>query len=555
MPIRVPVGNEDFEEIRKSGMYYVDKTELLYELAEGGGDKVTILTYPRRFGKTLNLSMLQSFFDMTRDSRAVFEGLAITRRADFCDEWMNRYPVLSISFKGVEDITFESAYATLLLKLSETCRSCEYVLKSDRLSDGDRNLFMRLLNGDVSPAEVKNSLKDLTRILYTSSGRQVILLIDEYDVPLAKAKENDTADNRYYQQMLNLIRGIFSAALKTNEYLKFAVVTGCLRIVKESIFTGTNNFMAYSVLDDRFSAYFGFTEAEMDRLLYTAGLSDKQDVFSAWYDGYVFGRTKVYCPWDVVSYTSALLYDRDAEPRNYWRNTSGNGVIREFVGRFRVSRKFETLMNGGTIIEAISDELTYDLLNESEQNLWSALLMTGYLTKADPGERGNVVSLRIPNAEIAGIFQDSVAVWFRDTLDISRQEALMAALWSGDAARASQLMSDLLWKTISYMDYHEDYYHAFLAGLFVGRGYETESNRERGLGRPDLLLVDTDNRRAIIIETKKAADKARLDAACDAALSQIAQRRYADEIEDGYQTVLCYGVAFYQKTALIKLLQ
>ena len=352
--------------------------------------------------------------------------------------------------------------------------------------------------------------------------------------------------------MLDIIKGMLSSALKTNEYLKFAVVTGCLRIAKESIFTGTNNFASYSVLEDRFSRYFGFTQMEVDTLLAAAGLQDKAEVFKAWYDGYIFGNTCVYCLWDVVSYISALLYDPDAEPKNYWRNTSGNGVIREFVGRFKVSGKFETLMNGGRIMDPISDELTYDILDESEQNLWSVLLMTGYLTKASGDSEGNTVPLRIPNAEIAGIFQDTVVVYFKETLNVAQQEEMMQALWTGDTETASRVMSDLLWRTISYMDYHENYYHAFLAGLFVDRGYETKSNKEQRLGRPDLQILDVDNRRAMIIEVKKADSMAEMEKSCRDALKQIVEKEYAKELDVGFETVLCYGIAFFRKTAMIR---
>lgn len=385
------------------------------------------------------------------------------------------------------------------------------------------------------------------RMMCAVYGRPVILLIDEYDVPLAKASEKN-----YYVKMLDVIKNMLSIALKTNEYLKFAVVTGCLRIAKESIFTGTNNFASYSVLDNRFSRYFGFTQDEVEELLAAAGVSNKADVVKSWYEGFDFGNSSVYCPWDVVSYVSALLYDKNARPRNYWRNTSSNSVIREFVGRFKVSRKFETLMNNGTIVENISDELTNDILHESEQNLWSVLLMTGYLTKDASYEEGNAVPLRIPNAEIAGIFQDTVAVYFKESLDVSQQEGLMQALWAGDTATASAFMSELLWKTISYMDYHEDYYHAFMAGLFVDRGYETKSNKERGLGRPDLQLFDMDNRRAMIIEVKKSDSKANMEKACDDALKQIRDNEYAKKLEMEFSEVLCYGIAFFQKSAMIK---
>ena len=552
MAIRIAVGDESFDEIRKAGLYYVDKTELLYDLVGRTDNKVTLFTRPRRFGKTLNMSMMESFFDINRDSKAVFEGLDITRHEEFCSEWMNQYPVLFISFKDVDGLDFESAYDKLKVVLADYCKKIAKLSEDDNTDSDDRAIFARLKAQTATGAEVQNALKTIMRMMNAVYGKPVILLIDEYDVPLAKASEKNTTQNRYYVQMLDVIKGMLSIALKTNEYLKFAVVTGCLRIAKESIFTGTNNFMSYSVLDDRFSQYFGFTQGEVDALLAATGLSDKADIIREWYDGYVIGNTSVYCPWDAASYVSELLYDRDAEPKNYWRNTSSNGVIKEFVGRFKVSGKFETLMNGSTVTETISDELTYDILHESEQNLWSVLLMTGYLTKADPDARGRTVALRIPNAEIAGIFQDTVAIHFREKLDVSKQEAMMQALWAGDTETASTLMSDLLWKTISYMDYHEDYYHAFMAGLFVDRGYETKSNKERGLGRPDLQLFDVDNRRAMIIEVKKTDSKANMEKSCDEALKQIVDNEYAKNLDAGFETVLCYGIAFFQKTAMIK---
>ena len=554
MAIRIAVGDESFEEIRKAGLYYVDKTEMLYDLVGRTNNKVTLFTRPRRFGKTLNMSMMESFFDISRDSRALFEGLNVTAHENFCSEWMNRYPVLSISFKGVEDLDYENAYGMLQLKIAEVCKRFEYLYTSRNVNEADRQEFHRLMFGKASLAEVKNFAKTIMRMMYAVHGRPVILLIDEYDVPLAKASENNSSDPGYYQKMLNVIRGIFEAALKTNEYLKFAVVTGCLRIAKESIFTGTNNFASYSVLDDRFSRYFGFTQREVDMLLAEDGLSEKADVFKSWYDGYVFGNTAVYCPWDVASYASALLYDPDAKPKNYWRNTSSNGVIRDFVNHsdWGIPDKFETIMNGGTITVTVSDELTYDTLHESEQNLWSILLMTGYLTKTDPSAEGQTVALRIPNAEIAGIFEDAVVKLFVDTLDNSRQKALMAALWDEDIEGATKQLSDFLWDTISYHDYHEDYYHAFMAGLFVGLGYSVDSNKESGLGRFDIRVKDRRNRRAMIIEVKKADSAGEMSAACDEALKQIEDRGYAGTVEPGYEKILCYGIAFFRKSAMIK---
>lgn len=346
---------------------------------------------------------------------------------------------------------------------------------------------------------------------------------------------------------------MLSTALKGNDALKFGVVTGCLRIAKESIFTGLNNFASFSVLDEKFSRYFGFTETEIDLLLEKAELTDKKDLLKRWYDGYIFGTSALYCPWDAVNYVSALLSNRNAQPKNYWKNTSGNGIIRDFVSRseFDVSDKFETLMNGGTITQTISDSLTYDSLHDTEDNLWSVLLMTGYLTKADPNEQGETVALRIPNEEVASIFQDTVVRLFRDTLDKSRQRELMNAFWSGDANQASELLSDFLWETISFHDYHENYYHAFLTGVFVGMGYAVRSNQEHGLGRSDITVLDKKNRRAMIIEAKRSTSEAQMERDCDAALTQIEERKYAEGLY-GYRTILRYGVAFYKKSAMVK---
>ncbi len=552
MAIQIAMGDESFEEIRSAGLYYVDKTELLYDLLGGSRSKVTLFTRPRRFGKTLNLSMMESFFDITRDSRDLFEGLAVTQHEEFCREWMNQYPVLSISFKDVDGLNFEEAKKMLSSVLARTFLKYADLTEKPDVALSDKERFQKILSETEELSLLKNSLDILMRMMNAVYGKPVILLIDEYDVPLAKASEKNTPENRYYEQMLDVVRGIMSISLKTNEYLKFAVVTGCLRIAKESIFTGTNNFVSYSVLDKRFSQYFGFSQEEVNRLLAESGYSDWSETVKKWYDGYIFGHTPVYCPWDVVNYVAALLNDPDAEPENYWLHTSSNSIINEFAGHFKVSRKFEILMNGGMIIETITDQLTYDLLQESEQNLWSILLMTGYLTKADPREKGNTVSLKIPNAEIAGVFQETVASLFKETLDTSRQEALMDALWSGEEEIASQIMSDFLWKTISYMDYHENYYHAFLAGLFVGRGYETESNKEAGLGRPDLLLLDDENRRVLIIEAKKSGSQDQMENDCEAALKQIREMEYAKGIDPGYETVLCYGISFFRKTAMVK---
>ena len=554
MDFKVGVGKSDFAELRESGNYYVDKTELIYELVNDTDNKVTLFTRPRRFGKTLMMSMIENFFSIRKESARIFEGLAITEHKDFCKEWMNQYPVLFISFKDAESETYDVAYAKLMTIIADVCKANSEI-NNNIIDKDDLEVFARLKAQKGTESDVQNSLKTIMRMMNAVYGKKVILLIDEYDVPLAKASERDTSKNGYYSRMLDVIRGIMSTALKDNEFLQFAVITGCLRIAKESIFTGTNNFASYSVLDKSFSQYFGFTNDEIDRMLVAADRTSRKDTIKEWYDGYVFGNSFVYGPWDVINFLSELRKYPDARPKNYWKNTSHNGILLTFVKRtdFKVKGKFEILMNSGTITQTITDELTYDTLHSSEDNLWSVLLMTGYITKADAEEEGETVSLKIPNKEIASIFEDTVVKLFKETIDTNMQKSMMEAFWNKDAEEAGRIVSELLWRTISYNDYHEDYYHAFLAGAFVGIGYEVESNKEKGLGRPDILLKDEDNRRAIIIEAKKSEKEADLDKDCDEAIKQIITEKYAEGLY-GYEQILCYGVAFFQKQAKVKLL-
>ena len=556
MSFTVNVGESDFAALRNENAYYVDKSEIMYELVHDTNNKVTLFTRPRRFGKTLMMSMMENYFSIRKESKSLFEKLAIAKHKTFCEEWMNRYPVMFISFKDVEAEDFRGAYKMLESRLADICKELVDVGANERVNPADRDIYNRLMYKNAEEDEVKNSVKTIMRMLYTVYGKQVILLIDEYDVPLAKASEKDTAKNLYYSRMLDVIKGIMSTALKDNEFLKFAVVTGCLRIAKESIFTGTNKFASYSVLDEDFSGYFGFSENEVGGILQAADMVDKADVIKEWYDGYIFGDSYVYCPWDVINYLSALKKRRDAKPKNYWKNTSHNGILLTFVKHtdFDVTDKFETLLNGETIIQKISDELTYDTLHSTEDNLWSVLLMTGYITKADAEEEGETISLKIPNREIASIFEDTVVRYFTDTVNGNTIKELIDVLWEQDEARATEIISELLWDTISYNDYNEDYYHAFLAGVFVGRGYSVDSNKEKGLGRPDILLKDKKNRRVIIIEAKKSEKESDLDKDCNEAIEQIVTQKYAEGLR-GYEKICCYGVAFFQKQAKVKLLK
>lgn len=553
MTFKVGVGKSDFEALRKSNNYYVDKTDIMYELVEETDNQVTLFTRPRRFGKTLMMSMLSNFFSIRKESRSIFEGLKITEHEEFCKKWMNQYPVLFVSLKDAEADEFDIAYDKLKNVIADICKSVADLMEEPSVNRADVRIFERMMFNEASDAEVQGALKTIMRLMHDVYGKKVILLIDEYDVPLAKASEKDTKMNKYYSSMLDVIKGIMGTALKDNDFLEFAVITGCLRIAKESIFTGANNFASYSVLDADFSSYFGFSEDEVGEILCAADRREQADVIKEWYDGYVFGDSYVYCPWDVMNYMSALKKRKDAKPKNYWKFTSHNGVLLTFVERtdFDVAEKFETLLNGGTVIQSISDELTYDTLHASEDNLWSVLLMTGYLTKADPNEEGESVSLKIPNKEIASIFEDTVVVHFRNTTDTVELNKLINALWESNEAEATGVISDLLWDTISYNDYHEDYYHAFLTGVFVGRGYSVESNKEKGLGRPDILLRDKRNRRAIIIEAKKSKRESDMDKDCDAAIDQIVAGKYAEGLY-GYTQIFCYGISFFQKQAKVK---
>ena len=555
---KILLGTDFFDELIENDGYYVDKTETLYELVEETSNKVTLFTRPRRFGKSLMMSMMKSFFDIRSAESTNFDGLRILKNhPDFCGKWMHQYPVLLISFKDVEGLTFEKAYAKLKTVIANICKKNAWLEFEKNVLPSDAEQFHRLQFETADESNVENSLQTIMRMMYAVYDRPVILLIDEYDVPLAKSNEN-----RYYRQMLDVIRSIMSISLKSNEYLKFAVVTGCLRIPKESIFSGVNNFSSYSVLDEAFSGCFGFTSDEIERLLKYYDREDKMALVRSWYDGYLFGNKEIYCPWDVMSYVSALRRNRNAAPKPYWENTSGNGAIKAFfeLQNEDVTDQFEILLNGGTITQNVTNALTYDEAYDSVRNLWSILLMTGYVTAVhreapdDSEESIEGVELRIPNREISKIFQKAVSDHFQKTVDQSRISDLMEALWNGEEERASYILSDLLFETISYMDYHEDYYHAFVAGIFTGRGYVPQSNKEQGLGRPDVDLRDRRNRRMMIIECKKSDSESRLEYWCDEAIRQIIDQQYARKT-DGFNTVRCYGVAFFEKSAKVKLMR
>ena len=550
----IVVGNDIYDEFIRDNGYYVDKTELIYDLAAKTRNKVTLFTRPRRFGKTLTLSMIESFFDISRDSSDVFAERKITLdHPDFCREWMNQYPVLSLTLKDVEGRSFQLAYGKLKAVLADVCKKHEALADSPKVNPADALIFRKLMFQTAEEAEVQNALKTIMRMMTSVYGRPVILLIDEYDVPLAKAEETKNRD--YYRQMLDVIRGMMSISMKTNEYLKFAVVSGCLRISKESIFTGVNNFACYSVMSRKFSQYFGFTRDEITGMLDSFGMADKLDLIQKWYDGYIFGNTEVFCPWDVASYLSAVIDDEEEEPRNFWADTSSNSILDEFVNHSKIdaSEKFEVLLNGGSITEDISEELTYDHIADSEKNLWSVLLMTGYVSKADKTAGKGKTKLRIPNAEIADLFRNAVVARFENTLDAGDVDAFLAAMWNKDEQTASEMLTKILWNSISYFDYGEEYYHGMLNGIFTSRGYAPDSNDEAGLGRLDLRVRDRRNRRFLLLEFKRSGKEEDLDADCDEAIAQIFKKGYDKVMPEGYEQQLIYGIAFYAKSAKVKL--
>ena len=551
--LRIPVGVSDFAEIRRNGYYYVDKSGLIGELLSTTGTKVTLITRPRRFGKTLGMSMLESFFDIRKDNKALFEELEIAKRHELCMEWMNQWPTVFVSFRQVDGLNFNSAYDMLTLVISELYKKHLYLLDSDKLDSFDKENVKQLIQGTASAKDMKGSLMLLTRLMYQQYGKPVILLIDEYDVPVAKANRNG-----YYEEMLDVMKGLMQA-LKDNQALCFAVITGCLKIAKESIFTGTNNFISDTITDSRLNEYFGFVQSEVDQILKDADVLDKAESIREWYDGYHFGDFDVYCPWDVMNYLLELQRNPKAKPVSYWKNTSDNAVIRSFIdyAGSNITGKLETLLAGGTIVQRVDENLTYDYLHSSEENLWSMLYLTGYLTKAREEDYNGkladgTVALMIPNAEIKEIFETTVVKWFDDSTKKCDRSTLFHAVWNGDSENLTKEMNVLLRRTISYHDYKEDFYHAFLAGIFTGAGYMVDSNKEHGEGRSDVVVYDPINSRVAVFEAKYTKSLDKLESECDAALQQIDDRMYAKEYEDDYDQILCYGISFFKKRCMVK---
>ena len=552
--LKIPVGISDFEKIRKNQYYFVDKSGLIEELLNTETNEVTLITRPRRFGKTLGMSMLASFFDIRRDSSELFRGLKISQKEELCQKWMNQYPVLFVTFKDVDGLDFQSAKEMLRIQIADRCNEYLCLISSEKVNENDKAIFRQLadvVKGDVSDAMLKTGIALIMRMLQDYYEKPVILLLDEYDVPLAKASAHG-----YYAEMLEVMRAMISTALKDNPSLRFAVVTGCLRISRESIFTGTNNFVSDTIFDTRLNEYFGFLQDEVEQLLTAIGAKDKAGIVKEWYDGYHFGSYDVYCPWDVLNYGNRLQTTGSDVPVSFWKNTSDNAIIRSFVEIQSdiITDKLETLMSGGFIRQKIVEDLTYDYLHSSEENLWSVLYLTGYLTidRKESRVLDGEYALIIPNAEIQEIFETTIQKWFQDYAASCDRRKLFAAVWNGDTEQMSVEMNRLLRQTISYYDYREDFYHAFLAGIFAGAGYMVESNKEYGEGRSDIVVKDLRDGRAAVFEVKYAKRLTDLEQECEKAVMQIDDRMYAKTLEDRYDQVSCFGIAFYKKRCLIQ---
>ena len=552
--LNIPVGISDFREIRENGYYYIDKTFLIYELLKTPATKVTLITRPRRFGKTLGMSMLADFFDIRKESSSLFEGLDISEKASICNEWMNQYPVIFLSLKDIDGLTFEDAYGQLVAQIADLYKEYTYLLECAEIDEDDKKIFLDLKAGKADKVQITRSLGTLMKMLQIYYHKPVILLLDEYDVPVAKA-----SNHGYYNEMLDIMIGIMSTALKDNQALRFAVITGCLKIAKESIFTGTNNFVSDTIRDSRYNEYFGFTQTEVDKILNDSGCIEHAENVREWYDGYHFGEVDVYCPWDVMNYLRDLQHDIMAKPESYWKNTSDNAIIRSFIeyAGTNITKKMETLLAGNYIIQNIDENLTYDYLHSSEENLWSILYLTGYLTRVRESELQaqipeGTVALQIPNAEIKEIFETTVIKWFSDTAKNWNRNALFQAVWNSDVESLTVEMNILLRKTISYHDYKEDFYHAFLAGIFTGAGYAVESNKEHGEGRSDIVVYDSVNGQVAVFEAKTSKTMDVMSRDCEDAIRQIDDRMYAKEYEDEYDHILCYGISFFKKRCLVK---
>lgn len=550
---KLPIGIENFEEMRREDFYYVDKSHVIEQLLTQWG-KVNLFTRPRRFGKSLNMSMLQSFFEIGKD-KTLFDGLRISDNQELCEEYQGKFPVVSVSLKGINGATYEEARRFLIKTINEEARRLSVLSDSTELDETDHELLTQLKKKEMTNDSLVYSIRELTELLEKHYGSKVIVLIDEYDVPLAKANENG-----YYDEMVLLIRNLFENALKTNNSLKFAVLTGCLRIAKESIFTGLNNFKVYSITDKSFDETFGFTDAEVRELLRYYGQEKYYETVKEWYDGYRFGNVDVYCPWDVINFCSDHLADPGLEPKNYWANTSGNSVISHFIDSVGKPQKLtrmelEQLVNGGIVQKEINSELTYKELYSSIDNLWSTLFMTGYLTqRGEPS--GNRYNLVIPNREIRNIITNHILKMFKENVkdDGKTVSDLCDALLNQNPEKVELIFTEYMKKTISIRDTFarkptkENFYHGLLLGILgFKENWSVMSNRESGDGFGDILIRIEDEDVGIVIEVKYA-DDGNLQGECEKALQQIIDIRYTEALEqEGIHTIIKYGIACYRK--------
>ena len=560
--LKLPVGIDDFRKLRESHFYYVDKTRLIEQLLLNWSE-VTLFTRPRRFGKTLNMSMLKSFFDIGTDE-ALFDGLYISGNKELCDEYMGKYPVIFLSLKGVEGLTYEEAFEAFVRIMGKEVNRVSFLADSDKLTQIEREQYKGLTimkNGRLAFDKEKliSSLQLLSQLLYKHYGKKTIILIDEYDVPLDKAFQNG-----YYNEMVSLIRGLFGQALKTNEFLQFAVLTGCLRISKESIFTGLNNFKVMSITDSRFDEQFGFTDEEVRKLLSDYGMDSHFDEVKEWYDGYHFGRADVYCPWDVINHADHLRDDGDAKPQTYWINSSGNSLVRRLINRADSSTKdeIERLIAGEAIEKVIRQDLTYDEIENSIDNIWSVLFTTGYLTKVGEVKLADSESyaykLIIPNKEVREVFVLQIQEWFKAVVanDNDTMKLLSKAILDKDETILARQLNIVMGRMISILDtkapddMKENFYHGLLLGLLRGSNPEwlIRSNHESGDGFSDILIKPENPDLGIVIEVKYAKEFKKLDAARDAAMAQIKEKRYDETLRDeGRCDILAYGIAFCRK--------
>ena len=550
---KLPIGIENFEEMRREDFYYVDKSHVIEQLLTQWG-KVNLFTRPRRFGKSLNMSMLQSFFEIGKD-KTLFDGLRISDNQELCEKYQGKFPVVSVSLKGINGATYEEARRFLIKTINEEARRLSVLSDSTELDETDHELLTQLKKKEMTNDSLVYSIRELTELLEKHYGSKVIVLIDEYDVPLAKANENG-----YYDEMVLLIRNLFENALKTNSSLKFAVLTGCLRIAKESIFTGLNNFKVYSITDKSFDETFGFTDAEVKELLRYYGQEKYYETVTEWYDGYRFGNVDVYCPWDVINFCSDHLADPGLEPKNYWANTSGNSVISHFIDSVGKPQKLtrmelEQLVNGGIVQKEINSELTYKELYSSIDNLWSTLFMTGYLTqRGEPS--GNRYNLVIPNREIRNIITNHILKMFKENVkdDGKTVSDLCDALLNQNPEKVELIFTEYMKKTISIRDTFaqkptkENFYHGLLLGILgFKENWSVMSNRESGDGFGDILIRIEDEDVGIVIEVKYA-DDGNLQGECEKALQQIIDIRYTEALEqEGIHTIIKYGIACYRK--------